>query len=99
VITASSAKHVKDPIAPADYKMLGEVTNTPGAAINNGVIVTLNNSNWTVTGNSYLTALTIGKGSTVAAPAGQKLTMKVNGKVKPVKAGAYKGDIVIELAK
>jgi hypothetical protein len=98
VITSASAKHVKDPITFADYQMLAEVKNTPGAAINNGVVVNLDNSTWTVTGASYLTSLTIGKGSSVAAPAGQKLTMTVNGKAKPVKAGAYKGDIVLQVA-
>jgi hypothetical protein len=98
VITASAAKHVKDPIAPEDYKMLGEVTNTPGAAINNGVNVNLTSSTWTVTGTSYLTSLTIGKGSAVAAPQGQKLTMTVNGKAKPIRAGIYKGEIVLQVA-
>jgi hypothetical protein len=99
VISSATAKHMKSELSAPDYKLMGVVTNTPSSAINNGAVVTLNNSTWTVTGNSYLTALTIGKGSTVAAPAGQKLAMKVNGKVTPVKAGAYKGDIVIELAK
>jgi hypothetical protein len=98
VITASTAKHTKDTITPDDYKLLGEVKNTPGAAINNGVIVSLDHSTWTVTGTSYLTSLTIGKGSTVAAPTGQKVTMKVNGKVLPIKAGAYKGEIVLQVA-
>jgi hypothetical protein len=98
VITSSSAKHVKDPIAYEDYKMLGEVTNTPGSAVNNGVNVNLTKSTWTVTGTSYLTSLTIGNGSSVAAPAGQKVTLKVNGKAKPVKAGAYKGEIVLQVA-
>jgi len=34
----------------ADYKQLGKVTNTAHAAINNGVVVTLNGSKWTVDG-------------------------------------------------
>ena len=40
----------------------------------------MDQSVWTVTATSYLTSLTIGKGSSVVAPEGKKLTMKVNGK-------------------
>jgi hypothetical protein len=97
VITSSTAKHLKSTITAADYKLLGEVTNTPGPAINNGAVVTLNASTWTVTGASYLSSLTIGKGSSVVAPAGSKVVLTVNGKVTPVKAGAFKGDIVVKV--
>ena len=97
VITASQAKHVKSPIDYQSYELLGEVKNTPGAAINNGVVVTLTGSTWTVTGDSYLTSLTIDKASSVVAPTGQKVSMTVDGKVKPIKPGTYKGAIVVEV--
>jgi hypothetical protein len=99
VITSSTAKHLKSEISAADYKLMGEVTNTASAAINNGAVVTLNDSTWTVTGPSYLTALTIGKGSKVEGANGAKLTMTVNGKAQAVKNGTFKGAIVIEPAK
>jgi len=96
VISATTAKHAKDTITADDYKLLGEVTNTPGAAVNNGVIVSMMNSTWTVTGTSYLTSLTIGEGASISAPEGSKVTMTVNGVAKPIKAGvSYKGNIVL----
>jgi hypothetical protein len=98
IITSSRAKHVKDTITSEEYLLLGEVTNTPGPAINNGVIVTLNGSTWTVTGTSYLTGLTIGEGSKVIAPKGQKVAMTIDGVKTPIKAGTYKGNIVLTVA-
>jgi hypothetical protein len=98
VITASQAKHAKSSIAAEDYKLLGEVTNTAGPAINNGVIVSLDHgSSWTVTGTSYVTRLTMAGGATLTAPQGQKVTMTVDGKETAVEAGTYKGDIVISV--
>lgn len=98
VISASTAKHVKDAIGAEDYQLLGVVTNTAGAAINNGVLVELDHSTWTVTGTSYLTALTLGADAQVAAPKGRKLTLKVNGQERPLAAGSYQGAIVLEVA-
>ncbi len=97
-ITAASARHRKDPITPADFQMLGEVTDTPEAAINNGVIVSLTHSTWTVTDTSYLTSLTIDSGSTVVAPQGRKLTMTVNGAEKSISAGTFKGNVTLVVA-
>jgi hypothetical protein len=99
VISASTAKHAKDTITAVDYKVLGEVTNTPSAVVNNGVIVSMTGSTWTVTGASYLSSLTIGEGSSVTAPEGKSVTMTVNGAVKPIKAGSYKGNIVLTVTK
>lgn len=96
VITASQSKHTKSSIGAEDYKLLGEVTNTAGSAINNGVIVSLDSkSTWTVTDASYLTGLTIAEGAVISAPEGRKVTMTVDGKPTAIKAGTYKGDIVI----
>ena len=77
--------------------MLAEVVNAPEAAINNGVVVSLAHSSWTVSGTSYLTSLTIANGSTAAAPQGQKLTLIVDGAAKPFQAGTYKGAIDLEV--
>ena len=94
IITASTAVHSQAAIGSEDYKLLGEVTNTPNAAVNNGVVVVLaNGSVWTVTGTSYITSLTIGEGCSVVAPEGKKLTLKVDGKKKKIEAGTYTGQI------
>ena len=99
VITASSSRHGKSSIGAEDYKLLGEVTNTPGAAVNNGVIVSLDGkSTWTVTGTSYLTSLTIAEGATLVATDGRKVTMTVDGVETAISAGTHKGDIVLTVA-
>jgi hypothetical protein len=97
VITASTARHAKDTITADDYLLLGEVTNTPSAAVNNGVIVSLAGSTWTVTGTSYLTSLTIGNDSAVTAPEGFKVTMTIDGAEKAIRAGTYKGNIMLSV--
>jgi len=55
-------------------------------------------SEWKVTGESTLTALTIGEGAKIAAPQGKKLTMTVDGVDTAIKAGSYKGKIVLKFA-
>jgi hypothetical protein len=97
VIAASSAKHRKDTIGAEDYQLLGVVSNTPGAAVNNGVLVELDHSTWTVTGTSYLTSLSVGADAHVAAPAGHTLRLTVNGQLRPLAAGTYKGTVVLEV--
>ena len=99
VISSSAAKHAKRTISAADYKLLGEVTNTPEPAVNNGAVVSLTKSVWTVTGTSYLTALVVGEGSSIVAPDGMRLTLTVDGKPRPIKAGAYKGQVELRVAK
>ena len=94
-ITASTVKHVKNPIGPADFQSLGEVRNTPQPAVNNGVVVSLRHATWVVTGTSYLTSLTLDEGSAVKNAKGGAATMKVDGVVVPLKAGSYHGNIVI----
>jgi hypothetical protein len=99
VVTASTAKHAKSTITSEDYLLIGEVTNTPSPVVNNGVIVSLAGSTWTVTGISYLTCLSISNDSSVNAPEGYKLTMRVNGAEKAIRAGTYKGNIVLTITK
>jgi hypothetical protein len=93
--TTTTSLALQPTITSADYRLLGEVLNTPAAAVNNGVVIVLTNASvWTVTGTSYVTSLAIGKGCSVVAPAGKKLTLKVNGKKKELKAGiTYKGKV------
>jgi hypothetical protein len=81
-----------------DYKYLGVVTNTPGPAVNNGVIVSLDaDSSWTLTGTCYLTGLTIEKGSLVAGLGGAKVVMTVDGKETAMAPGSYSGAIVLSV--
>ena len=81
-----------------DYKYLGVVTNTPGPAINNGVIVSLDaDSSWTLTDTCYLTSLTLEEGSVVAGLGGADVTMTVDGVETPIAPGAYSGAIVLSV--
>jgi len=103
-ISASDALHYYNgkyypEIGSKDAKAFGSVINTPGIAVNNGVIVTLTNgSRWTVTGRCYLTRLVIEKGSSVAAPSGHKLIMTDDGNpVATITAGTYTGNIILAI--
>ncbi len=97
VISASTVKHRVDAISMANYQQIGEVDNTVGAAVNNGVVVNLQgDSTWTVAGESHVTALTIGSDARVVAPSGKKVTMTVDGVATPIEAGhTYAGDVVL----
>jgi len=97
VISASTTKNkYADTIDAEHYRYLGEVDNTVGAAVNNGVIVSLDkDSTWTVTGASYLTSLTLTEGARLEAPLGKTPVMTVNGTATPIAAGTYTGAIVI----
>jgi hypothetical protein len=75
---------------------LSEVTQFAAQPVNNGVVVTLDAaSKWVVTGQSFLTSLTLAEGAQLSAQAGKTLTMTVNGTATPVAPGTYTG--VIEL--
>ncbi len=76
------------------------IINPDGYKTPHGVNLTLGpGSRWNVTGESTLTALTIGDGASIAATGGKTLTMTVDGIEKPVRAGDYRGKIVIKAAK
>jgi len=78
---------------------LSAVTQTAHEPVNNGVIVSFDKSSvWTVAGTSYLTSLTIAEGAVIKAPGGKTLTMTVNGVKTPIKAGTYKGKIVMTVS-
>jgi hypothetical protein len=96
-VSATTAKHAVDTITALDYLQLGEVSNTPTAAINNGVIVALKNSIWTVRGTSHLTRLTIGADAKVIGVAGRPVKMKVDGADTPLVPGDFRGQILLLL--
>lgn len=63
-----------------------------------GVNLTLNSGSvWNVTGESTLTALNIEAGAVIAAQGGKKVKMTVDGVDTPIKAGTYKGRIVLSI--
>ncbi|MER5427781.1 hypothetical protein [Streptomyces sp. NPDC002588] len=100
VISASTAKHGVSTITSAEYREISEVTNTPSAVVNNGVLVTLGaGSVWTVTGTSYLSALTLAADATVTAPSGKTVTLTVDGTATELRAGsAYTGALTLTVA-
>lgn len=93
--TASSARHEVRTITALEYARLGEITNTPEPAINNGVILALDHSTWTVTAASHLTSLTIDAASSVRAPGDDAVSMTVDGVPTPIRPGSYQGQIVV----
>ena len=56
-------------------------------------------STWEVADTTKLTNLIIAEGAGIKAPDGYMLTMTVDGVEVPIKAGAYRGDIVITVKK
>jgi len=83
-----------------EYYYLGHVANRMHYNGGNDITVILEgNAAWTVTGDSAITGLTIGKGASVTAPEGSSLSMTVDGVKKPVAPGTYKGRIVLTVTK
>jgi len=100
VISATLAEHAVDTIDSSNWWELGNVSNTPQAAINNGAIVSLaDGSQWTVTGTSNLTSLTLDATSSVSAPGfGKSVTMTVDGTTTAIKPGdTYTGAIILSV--
>ena len=100
VISSTLAEHSVDSIDSSNWWELGNVSNTPQAAVNNGAIVSLaGGSQWTVTGTSYLTSLTLDSTSSVSAAGfGKSVTMTVDGTTTAIKAGnTYTGAIILSL--
>lgn len=99
VISASEAHHDLTTITSEEYYELGNITNTPSPAINNGVIVTLEaGSTWTVTGISYLTSLTIAEDAAITAAECSSVGMTVDGVETSIEAGTtYEGAIVLSV--
>ncbi|GAA3772558.1 hypothetical protein GCM10022403_004690 [Streptomyces coacervatus] len=100
VISATKAKHRVSSIDSSTFYELGIVTNTAQAAVNNGAMVKLNSgSKWTVTGTSYVTALTLASDAAVRAPLGKSVTMTVDGATTAITPGkSYTGAITLTVA-
>ncbi|MFJ4620857.1 hypothetical protein [Streptomyces sp. NPDC088812] len=100
VISASVSRHAVSSISADEYQEINHVTNTTGAAVNNGVIVKLGaGSAWTVTGTSYLTKLVVDADATVGAPSGRTLTLTVDGTETVLTPGAtYTGALTLTAA-
>jgi hypothetical protein len=79
------------------YYLIGEEThNYCDTGEKYGVIASLDaESKWVVDETSYLTGLNISDAASITAPEGKKVTMTVNGAEKAIKAGKYKGKIVL----
>jgi hypothetical protein len=87
---------------PELYYLIGQTINTYEARFQDtfGVSVSLDaKSVWTVSKTSWITSLNIANGAKVAAPAGYKVTMTVDGVKKEINAGSYKGKIVMAVEK
>ena len=97
VVTATLAEHYADTIDSSNWWELGHVSNTAQVVINNGVIVALTDgSTWSVTGTSYLSALSLDATSRVTGPHGRRVAMTVDGTPTAITAGAsYTGAIVL----
>ncbi|MFJ8109598.1 hypothetical protein [Streptomyces sp. NPDC096132] len=100
VISATAAKHRVSSIDASTFYELGIVTNTAQPAVNNGVVVTLDDgSTWTVTGTSYLTSLTLAADAAVKAPRGRTVTLTVDGTVTALTPGStYAGALALTVA-
>ena len=80
----------------ANCEEMGNVTCMAQATVNNGVILHLDHhSVWEVTGDSYLTALTLEKSSVIYAGERKKARMTVDGIPTEIRPGTYKGQILI----
>lgn len=70
---------------------MGRVKNTAAPAVNNPVLLTLENGAvWTITGESYLARLTIDETAAI-----EGAVMTVNGVETHIQPGTYEGEIVI----
>lgn len=100
VITAGTQYHLNvapgGKITKATYYELGNVGVSASPVVSSGMLVTLENSSvWTVSGDCYLSSLTIGDGCEIKAASGS-LTMTVDGQaVTPEAGNTYTGAIVI----
>lgn len=82
---------------PELYKLISEVTNTFCHTNEKfGLKVSLDKkSKWIIDETSYLTELIINKDGAITTPEGYSVTMMVDGAAKAIKAGTYKGNIMI----
>ena len=97
-LTATTAKHQENHISTKNREMLGIIENTPSPVVNNGVIVRFEGScRWSVTGTCYLSALSFGPETEIAAAGCGRLVMYVDGKKTALVPGDYKGSITLQV--
>ena len=98
-IVSSATQHYREGLKFLEETIreeLSNVTQTPAPTVNNGVLVALDEKSiWTVTGDSYITSLTLAEGAVVKAPEGKKLEVTVDGKAAELAAGTITGKIHI----
>ena len=98
-IVSSATQHYREGLKFLEETIreeLSNVTQTPAPTVNNGVLVSLDEkSAWTVTGDSYITSLTLAEGAVVKAPEGKQLEVTVDGKATTLTAGTITGKIHI----
>jgi hypothetical protein len=96
ISTASSAPAEGKP-TPQTYNLIGKMLHTFGKGEGeNGLEVVLGaHAGWTVTKTSYLTSLTIAKDARISAPKGSQLSLSVDGHAAMLRAGSYRGALVL----
>ncbi len=98
-VVSSATQHYREGLKFLEETIreeLSNVTQTPAPTVNNGVLVSLDEKSiWTVTGDSYITSLTLAEGAAVKAPEGKKLEITVDGKAAQLAAGTITGKIHI----
>ena len=98
-IVSSAIQHYREGLKFLEETIreeLSNVTQTPAPTVNNGVLVSLDEKSvWTVTGDSYITSLTLAEGAVVTAPSGKKLAVTVDGQPAQLAAGIVTGKIHI----
>ena len=98
-IVSSATQHYREGLKFLEETIREELSNviqTPAPTVNNGVLVALDEKSvWTVTGDSYITSLTLAEGAVVTAPSGKKLAVTVDGQPAQLAAGIVTGKIHI----
>lgn len=99
ISTATAAPRSGKEPTEATRDEIGDVVNTFGPHAEKCQISVFvdGRSHWVVDKTSYLNDLTIAPGASVAAPAGRTLSLTVDGVATPIKAGAYRGAIVLHV--
>lgn len=101
-VVSSATQHYREGLKFLEETIREELSNvaqTPAPTVNNGVLVTLDaESSWTVTGDSYITSLTLEPGAKLLAPEGKALKVTVDGKEIAPASGTITGKIHISVA-
>lgn len=81
------------------FMEVGDVVNapTPAGADHRLNVSLLNGARWTVTGTSHVSRLSLAEGAHLAAPAGARLELRVNGRLLPLAAGVYEGAVELKV--